>query len=53
VRKPRTAINFLEQVDDFFVMLESFRGVDPVTIEVFGDGLLQDRWKAHQRRAAA
>lgn len=48
-----TARNFLEQVDDFFAMLESFRGLDPVNIEVFGDGLLQDRWKAYQRRAAA
>lgn len=48
-----TAINFLEQVDDFFTMLESFRGLDPVTIEMFGDGLLQDRWKAYQRKAAA
>lgn len=50
----KTRANFLEQVSDFFDMLDLFaREADPVTFEVFGDGLLQDRWKAYQRRAAA
>lgn len=49
----RTRANFLEQVADFFDMLEIFaREAEPVTFEVFGDGLLQDRWKAYQRAAA-
>lgn len=50
-----TAANFLEQVSDFFSMLETFRkpDVDPVHFEVFGDGLLQDQWAAYQGRAAA
>jgi hypothetical protein len=41
-----TRLNFLEQVKDFFEMLDrlSAPDIEPLEIEVFGDGLLQDRW---------
>lgn len=41
-----TRPNFLAQIYDFFGTLNRFNEPDlePITIEVFGDGLLQDQW---------
>lgn len=43
----QTRLNFLEQVNDFFDLLKRFSApdIEPLEIEVFGDGLLQDEWK--------
>lgn len=42
-----TRPNFIAQVYDFAEMLETMWDTDPsLQIEVFGDGLLQDEWKA-------
>jgi len=41
-----TRPNFLAQLVDFFATVNRMREQEPsVTIEVFGDGLLQDEWK--------
>jgi hypothetical protein len=47
----QTRFNFLAQVNDFFDVLDRFSkpDIEPVEIEVFGDGLLQDEWKRHRR----
>lgn len=47
----QTRPNFLAQVNDFFDLLERFSqpDIEPVEIEVYGDGLLQDEWKRHRR----
>ena len=42
-----TSIDMLNQVAEFFCTLEMFEK-DPIKIEVFGDGLLQDAWKVYQ-----
>lgn len=39
-----TRPNFLAQVYDFFGVLNRLKTQDPIEIEVFGDGLLQDEW---------
>ena len=46
-----TRRNFVEQVNDFFDMLDIFArpDVEPTEFKVFGDGLLQDRYRAWQR----
>lgn len=50
----KTRANFLEQVSDFFAMLDMFgRDAPDARFEVFGDGLLQDQWAAYNGRAAA
>ena len=42
-----TRPNFIAQVHDFAEMLEVFHERNPnISIEIFGDGLLQDEWKA-------
>lgn len=45
-----TRPNFLAQVGDFFDVLArlSQSDIEPIEIEVFGDGLLQDEWKRHR-----
>jgi hypothetical protein len=45
-----TRLNFLLQADEFMAVVERFKQpqFDPISIEVFGDGLLQDRWKRMQ-----
>lgn len=37
---------FLQQVADFFQILDVFN--EPIKVEVFGDGLLQDRWDVYR-----
>lgn len=51
----KTRANFLEQADEFFGQLERFEAsdIEPIAIEMFGDGLLQDRWRKHQAKRAA
>ena len=44
-----TRPNFLAQVYDFFVSLETLSSLEPTEITVHGDGLLQDFWIRHQR----
>lgn len=46
-----TAINFVQQIADFFEMVELFRSddLDDIALNVRGDGLLQDFWRAHCR----
>lgn len=46
----QTRRNFLAQVNDFFDILARFEqpDIEPVSIDVFGDGLLQDEWKRHR-----
>lgn len=48
-----TAPNFAEQADEFFVQMAKFSepGIDPISVEMFGDGLLQSRFR--RLRAAA
>ena len=43
----KTRVNFIGQVIDFIGAMERLNApdVDPVTIRVFGDGLLQDKWR--------
>lgn len=50
----KTRANFLEQADEFFVQMAKFgeEGIDPISVEMFGDGLLQDRWRRRQKAAA-
>lgn len=45
-----TKLNFLAQVTDFFRTLERFSqtDMDPVGIEVYGDGLLPMRWRKYR-----
>lgn len=45
-----TRLNFLHQVTEFAALLALFQqpDVEPVDIEVFGDGLLQANWRAYQ-----
>lgn len=47
IRGRQTALNFTEQVSDFFDMIERAKmpDIDPMVINVHGDGLLQDEWK--------
>lgn len=44
----KTRANFWEQVGDFMATLQAFKqpDIEPVTFEVFGDGLLQDVYRA-------
>lgn len=46
-----TRLNFLEQITDFAGMLArlSMPDVDPINIEVHGDGLLQNGWRYYQK----
>ncbi len=48
----KTRMNFLAQVADFEQLLERYLEDDihPVAIEVFGDGLLQSRWKEYRAK---
>lgn len=48
--KYATRPEFMQQVADFFVMLERFSQADiePIEIEVFGNGLLPDAWKNYR-----
>lgn len=42
----RTKLAFVRQVHEFFAILEAFnRDAEPITIEMHGDGWLQDRWR--------
>ena len=42
-----TRLNFLAQVSDFFKVMERFAqpDLDPIGVELFGDGLLQHLWR--------
>lgn len=42
-----TKLAFVRQVSDFFAVIDYFMGpeVDPITIEMHGDGWLQARWR--------
>lgn len=44
-----TRPNFMAQVSDFLAVMHNFArsDMDPVTVEVKGDGLLQDIWREH------
>lgn len=44
-----TRLNFVAQVSDFLAVMHNMArsDMDPTTIEVYGDGLLQDVWRAH------
>jgi hypothetical protein len=46
----RTRLNFLVQIEDFKAVLERFSKPDfePIDLEIFGAGLLQDQWKRCQ-----
>ena len=46
----KTRLNFVIQVVDFFELLARFLkdDIEPIGIEVFGDGLLQSRWKKYR-----
>lgn len=48
----KTRANFLGQVADFRMLLERYLqpDIEPVAIEVFGDGLLQTRWAQYRSR---
>ena len=48
----KTRLNFMAQVADFFKLLERFLDQDthPIAIEVFGDGLLQSRWRKFREK---
>ena len=48
----KTRANFLGQVADFRMLLERYLepDIEPVAIEVFGDGLLQTRWREYRTR---
>lgn len=43
-----TKLAFVRQVSDFFAIMDAFseRDVEPITIELHGNGWLQHRWKA-------
>jgi SAM-dependent methyltransferase len=43
-----TKLAFVRQVSDFFAIMDAFseKAVEPITIELLGDGWLQERWKA-------
>lgn len=43
----QTSLSFLNQVQDFFDLIERYKkpDIDPVEIEVKGDGLLPDQWR--------
>lgn len=42
----RTKLAFVRQVHEFFVILEAFNEMaEPITVEMHGDGWLQDRWR--------
>lgn len=47
----QTSLNFLHQVGDFMALVELFQhdeSVDPISVNVRGDGLLQHVWEASQ-----
>ena len=48
----KTRANFLGQVADFRMLLERYLqpDIEPVAIEVFGEGLLQTRWREYRTR---
>lgn len=48
----KTRANFLGQLADFRILLERYLApdIEPVAIEVFGDGLLQTRWREYRTR---
>lgn len=46
----RTRTDLVGQVNSFLTMLAPFSEVEPVTIDVFGDGLLQHHWREYQKR---
>lgn len=45
-----TKLAFVRQVSDFFALVESFSedDVDPISVELHGDGWLQDRWATYR-----
>ena len=44
----RTNINFVQQVLSFIATMDRLEkdDVDPVKVNLFGEGLLQDKWKS-------